>query len=162
MVNIFTYRPERVKFHELACSFMSLHVVSWACMQFLSLSEQLTRILQCLLMLLVYSWILLKCFWSWSWSWSLPVILTEAGMLRTTVSLVSTTFAKHLTFQIVIFPIKMPPIYKVWNWSIRGQRVILTGIGIMVWYEQLLLSTWLSKWAEKTEKKYGQTEYRPG
>ena len=38
-----------MKFHELACSFMSLHPVSLACMQFLSLSEQLTRISQCLL-----------------------------------------------------------------------------------------------------------------
>ena len=57
-----------MKFHELACSFMSLHAVTWACMhlhelacssmtlhsvtqacmQFLSLSEQLTRISQCL------------------------------------------------------------------------------------------------------------------
>ena len=37
-----------MKFHELACSFMSLHAVSWACMQFISLSEQLTRISQCL------------------------------------------------------------------------------------------------------------------
>ena len=40
-----------MQFHELACSFMSLHAVSWACMQFLSLSEQFTRISQCLFLL---------------------------------------------------------------------------------------------------------------
>ena len=33
---------------KLACSYISLHAVPWAGMQFLSLSEQLTRILQCL------------------------------------------------------------------------------------------------------------------
>ena len=43
-----------IKFHGLACSFMSLHAVSWSCMQFLSLSEQLTKILQCL-----FYWIIL-------------------------------------------------------------------------------------------------------
>ena len=40
-----------MKFHELTQSFMSLHAVSWACMQFLSLSEQFTRISQCLFLL---------------------------------------------------------------------------------------------------------------
>ena len=34
--------------HKLSCSYLSLHAVSWAYMQFLSSSEQLTRILQCL------------------------------------------------------------------------------------------------------------------
>ena len=38
-----------IKFNELTWSSMSLHAVSWACKQFLSLSEQLTRISQCLL-----------------------------------------------------------------------------------------------------------------
>ena len=33
-----------MQFPELACSSLSLHEVSLACMQFLSLSEQLTRI----------------------------------------------------------------------------------------------------------------------
>ena len=37
-----------MKFHEPTWSFKSLYAVSWACMQFLSLSEQLTRISQCL------------------------------------------------------------------------------------------------------------------
>ena len=37
-----------MQFYELACSFMSLHAISWACMQFHSLSEQLKRISQCL------------------------------------------------------------------------------------------------------------------
>ena len=37
-----------MQLHKLACSSMSLHAVQWACMQFLSSSEQLTRISQCL------------------------------------------------------------------------------------------------------------------
>ena len=37
-----------MQIHELACSSMCLHAVQWACMKFLSLSEQLTRISQCL------------------------------------------------------------------------------------------------------------------
>ena len=37
-----------MQFPELSGSSMSLHAVSWACMQFLSLSEQLTKISQCL------------------------------------------------------------------------------------------------------------------
>ena len=41
-----------MQFLKLACSFMSLH--AWAWMQFLSLSEQLTRISQCLFYFLVY------------------------------------------------------------------------------------------------------------
>ena len=36
-------------FNELTWSSIRLHAVSWACMQFLYLSEQLTRISQCLL-----------------------------------------------------------------------------------------------------------------
>ena len=40
-----------MQLHKLACSSMTLHAVTWACMQFLSLSEQLTRISQCLLCL---------------------------------------------------------------------------------------------------------------
>ena len=38
-----------MQFPELTWSFMSLHAVSWACLQFLFLSEQLTRISKCLL-----------------------------------------------------------------------------------------------------------------
>ena len=38
-----------MQLHKPSCSSMSLHAVQWACMQFLSLSEQLTRISQCLL-----------------------------------------------------------------------------------------------------------------
>ena len=38
-----------IKFQEFTWSFMSLNAVSWAWMQFLSLSEQLTRISQSLL-----------------------------------------------------------------------------------------------------------------
>ena len=38
-----------MQLHEFACGYMSLHDVPSACMQFLSLSEQLTRISQCLL-----------------------------------------------------------------------------------------------------------------
>ena len=37
-----------MQFHELAFSYLSLHVVTRACMQLLSLSEQLTRTSQCL------------------------------------------------------------------------------------------------------------------
>ena len=37
-----------IQLHELAFSYISLHAVTRACMQFLSLSEQLTRISQCL------------------------------------------------------------------------------------------------------------------
>ena len=37
-----------MQLHKLTWSSMSLHAVSWACMQFLSSSEQLTRISQCL------------------------------------------------------------------------------------------------------------------
>ena len=37
-----------MELHKLACSSLSLHAVPWACMQFLSSSEQLTRISQCL------------------------------------------------------------------------------------------------------------------
>ena len=36
-----------MQLHELACSSLSLHEVTQACTQFLSLSEQLTRISQC-------------------------------------------------------------------------------------------------------------------
>ena len=38
--------------HELACNYISLHAVAQVCMQFLSLSEQLTRISQCLFYLI--------------------------------------------------------------------------------------------------------------
>ncbi len=37
-----------MQLQELACSSLSLHRVTRACVQFLSLSEQLTRISQCL------------------------------------------------------------------------------------------------------------------
>ena len=43
-----------MQFPELTWSFMSLHAVSRACMQFLSLSEQLTRISQCLFILIEF------------------------------------------------------------------------------------------------------------
>ena len=42
-------------FNELTWSSRSLHAVSWACMQLLSLSEQLTRISQCLLKYILVS-----------------------------------------------------------------------------------------------------------
>ena len=45
---VFQNVPEFMQVHELACSYISLHAVIRACMQFLSLSEQLTRISQCL------------------------------------------------------------------------------------------------------------------
>ena len=70
-----------MKFHELRWSFMSLHAVSWACMQFLFLSEQLTRILQCLLsehsfMVKSCGLVVVGCLWdytviSWNWGYSL-------------------------------------------------------------------------------------------
>ena len=44
-----------MNFHELAWSYMSLHAVTWACMQFLSLSEHLTRISQCLFWIVLTS-----------------------------------------------------------------------------------------------------------
>ena len=31
---------------------------------------------------------------------------------------VRSTFAKHLSLQIVISPVKMPPVHKVWSWSL--------------------------------------------
>ena len=43
-----------MQLHELACSSLSLHAVTQACMQFLSSSEQLTRISQCLLYLYIF------------------------------------------------------------------------------------------------------------
>ena len=56
-----------MQLHKLACSSLSLLAVSWGCMQFLSLSEQLTRISQCLF--LKYS----QCYHKASWSWQLEL-----------------------------------------------------------------------------------------
>ena len=39
---------------------------------------------------------------------------------------------KHLTLQIVIFPIKMTPVHEVWSWTLRGQGVILTEVGMFM------------------------------
>ena len=44
--------PKCMQIYELACNYISLHAVTLACMQFLSSSEQLTRISQCLFKLM--------------------------------------------------------------------------------------------------------------
>ena len=43
------------------------------------------------------------------------------------ISRVGTTFANHLYLQIIIFPVKIPPVPEDWSWILWGQGVILTG-----------------------------------
>ena len=58
------------------------------------------------------------------------VILIGVWMLRTpvSVSIVWTTFTKHLALLNGMFPIKMAPVHEVWSWSLGEQRVILTEV----------------------------------
>jgi len=37
------------------------------------------------------------------------------------INIVGKTFAKHLCLWNAIFPVKMPPVHKVWSWSLWGQ-----------------------------------------
>ena len=70
-----------MKFNELTWISMSLHAVSWACIQFLSLSEQLTRISQCLFNINSYSLkIYLLCYQACHWFYL--VWLDTAGRLE--------------------------------------------------------------------------------
>ena len=52
------------------------------------------------------------------------MLLIGVWTLRTPVSIVRTTFAKHLAFLNVIIPIKMTPVHEVRSWSLGGQGVM--------------------------------------
>ena len=59
------------------------------------------------------------------WSWSLRGHRSSwqlGNMNRTTVSMVETTFAKHLNLIIVIFLVKVSQVHEVWSWSLRGHK----------------------------------------
>ena len=75
-----------MQLHKLACSYISLHVVPWGCMQSLSSSEQFTRISQCLLFLCIFcsvrNWIsavqlhVLDACFHFSFSFALKMLLS--------------------------------------------------------------------------------------
>ena len=52
----------------------------------------------------------------------------QGGFPPMQISIVGTTFAKYLSLQNVIFPVKMSPIHKVWSWSSWIQGFTLIGV----------------------------------
>ena len=43
---------------------------------------------------------------------------------------VNNFWVKHLALRNVIFTVKMAPVHKVWSWSLGGEGVILTRVGM--------------------------------
>ena len=71
------------------------------------------------------------------------VKIYHEGFLPARITIVGTTFAKQMSFPIIIFHVKMPPAHEVWSWSLWGQGVILTEIVTQQCFVLAQSVTWL-------------------
>ena len=97
-----------IQFYELSCSFISLQEISWACMHFLSLSEQLTRISMCLLVLVLCH--MYHC--SYLWRPSIIPSIVKSTCSQSNKRL--TAFGTVLTLKTFL------PLRFVWSKVLRG------------------------------------------